>query len=188
MSLSITDLKKGTIFQLNDTPYKVIEYSQKVLGRGGSIVNVKIKSLFDGKVLEKTFKGNDSIKSADIQNAPAQFLYADDKNLFFMNSESYETFEVPKHLLGEQEKYLKESQQVTAQYFNGNVINVELPKNVFLQVEYAEEAVRGDTSSAVTKDARLETGVSVRVPAFIKTGDIISVDTTTGNYRERKKA
>lgn len=187
MSLSITELKKGTIFQLEGVPYRVVEYSQKVMGRGGSIVNVKIKSLLDGKVLDKTFKGNDSVDSAEIQNANAQFLYSNDKSLFFMDADTYETFEVQAEVVGDQSQYLKEGQEVVAQSFNGNVINVELPKNVYLKVEYAEDAVKGDTSSAVTKDARLETGALAKVPAFIKTGDIISVDTTTGNYRERKK-
>lgn len=188
MALSITDLKKGTIFQLDGVPYKVVEYSQKVMGRGGSIVNVKIKSLVDGKVLAKTFKGNDSLTEASIDNTSAQFLYADDKNLYFMDTGSYETFEVLKTVVGEQGQYLKEGQEVTAQSFNGHVINVELPKNVYLSIEYAEDAVKGDTSSALTKDAKLETGATIKVPAFIKTGDIVSVDTTTGNYRDRKKA
>jgi elongation factor P len=188
MSLSITDLKKGTIFQLENVPYKVVEYKQKVLGRGGSIVNVKIKSLLDGKVLEKTFKGSDSLDSADIQNSNIQFLYADEKNLYFMDSETYETYEVSTAVVGDQAKFLTEGMEAVAQSFNGKVINIEMPKNVYLKVDYAEDAVRGDTSSALTKEARLETGVSIKVPAFIKAGDIISVDTTTGNYRERKKA
>ena len=187
MALSITELKKGTIFQFNREPYKVIEYGQKVMGRGGSIVNVKIKSLIDGKVLDKTFKGNDSVESADIQNSNAQFLYADDKNLHFMNNATYETFQVSKAILGEQAQYLTEGLEVVSQSFNGNVINIELPKNVFLKVDYTESAVKGDTSSAITKDATLETAAVIKVPAFIKTGDIISVDTTTGNYRERKR-
>lgn len=187
MALSITDLKKGTIFQFQDAPYKVLEYGQKVMGRGGSIVNVKIKSLIDGKVLDKTFKGNDTVESADITNSNAQFLYSDDTSYFFMDQESYETFAVPTSILGDQGQYLKEGQEVIAQSFNGNVINIELPKNVYLAIEYAEDAVKGDTSSAITKEATLETGAKIKVPAFIKTGDIISVDTTTGNYRERKK-
>ncbi len=157
------------------------------MGRGGSIVNVKIKSLLDGKVLAKTFKGNDSVDSAEIQNSNAQFLYSDDKSLFFMDGSTYETFDVARSIVGDQSQYLKEGQDVVTQTFNGNVINIELPKNVYLKVEYAEDAVKGDTSSALTKDAKLETGTTIKVPAFIKTGDIISVDTTTGNYRERKK-
>lgn len=187
MALGVTDLKKGTIFQMEGTPYKVIEYGQKVMGRGGSIVNVKIKSLVDGKILSKTFKGNDSIQSADVTNKNAQYLYADDKTLFFMDTVSYETLEVPIDVAGDQASYLLEGQEVVAQSFNDQVIALDMPKNVYLKVVQTENAVKGDTSSAITKEAELETGAMVRVPAFIKTGDIISVDTTTGNYRERKK-
>src|SRR5438045_7706642 len=95
MALSITDLKKGTLFQWEGEPYRVVEYSQKVMGRGGSIVNVRIKSLLDGKVLEKTFKGNEQLDSADVTNQTVQYLYSDDKALHFMNNVSFEQFEVP---------------------------------------------------------------------------------------------
>lgn len=187
MALSITDLKKGTIFQLDGTPYRVVEYSQKVMGRGGSTVNVKIKSLIDGKVLAKTFHGNDQVDSADVTNRNAQYLYADDNNLYFMDTESYEQFELPVNVMEDKKGYLKEGDNATAQLFEGRVINIELPKNVPLAVTYTENAVKGDTNSAITKDATLETGITVKVPAFIKQGDIISVDTSTGAYRERIK-
>jgi elongation factor P len=187
MALGVTDLKKGVIFQLDGIPYRVVEYGQKVMGRGGSIVNVKIKSLLDGKVLDKTFKGNESIEAADVSNGNAQYLYEGDKTFYFMDEDTYEQHEVPADILGEQSVYLKEGDRVQTQSFNGRVINVVLPKNVYLKVTYAEDAVKGDTSSAITKDATLETGARVKVPAFIKTGDVISVDTTTGAYRERKK-
>jgi elongation factor P len=187
MALGVTDLKKGTLFVWEGTPYRVVEYSQKVMGRGGSIVNVKIKSLVDGKVLAKTFKGNESFESADVANQTVQYLYADGTNFFFMEPDTYAQFEIPADLIGEQAGYLKEGDNVTIQMFNDNPINVELPKNVYLKVTYAEDVVKGDTTSSVTKDAELETGIKVRVPAFIKTGDVISVDTETGAYRERKK-
>ena len=187
MALGVTDLKKGTIFEWEGTPYRVLEYSQKVMGRGGSIVNVKIKSLTDGKVLEKTFKGNDSIKEADVSNGNAQYLYNDGPTYYFMDEVSFDQHEVPADIVGTQAKFLKEGDRVQTQAFNGQIISVDLPKNVYLKVNYAEDAVKGDTSSAITKDAQLETGVTVKVPAFIKTGDVISVDTTTGAYRERKK-
>lgn len=187
MALGVTDLKKGVIFQLDDVPYRVVEYGQKVMGRGGSIVNVKIKSLLDGRVLDKTFKGNESIEPADVNNGNAQYLYHDDKTFYFMDDETFETHEVAADIIGEQKGYLKEGDQVQTQSFNGQVISVTLPKNVYLKVTYSEEAVKGDTSSAITKNATLETGVNARVPAFIKTGDIISIDTVTGAYRERKK-
>jgi elongation factor P len=187
MALSITNLKKGVVFQWEGEPFRVVEYSQKVMGRGGSIVNVRIKSLIDGKVLEKTFKGNEQLDSADVTNQTVQYLYNDSTTFYFMNEESYEQFEVPADILGDGSSYIKEGDKVQLQFFDGRPISVELPKNVPLQVTYTEDAVKGDTSSSITKEATLETGIVIKVPAFIKQGDLISVDTTTGAYRERVK-
>lgn len=187
MALGVTDLKKGQVFQIEGTPYRVVEYAQKVMGRGGSIVNVKIKSLIDGKVLDKTFKGNESIESADISMKNVQYLYNDGAQFFFMDEATYEQFELPAEDVSEQAGYMKEGDTVQAQLFNGRVISIDLPKNVPLKVTYAEDVVRGDTTSSVMKDATVETGITIKVPAFVKTGDVISVDTATGAYRERVK-
>jgi elongation factor P len=187
MALSITDLKKGTVFQLDGIPYRVVEYGQKVMGRGGSIVNVRIKSLIDGKVLEKTFKGNEQIDSADVSTQSVQYLYNDGTMFHFMNEESFAQFEVPADLVGDNVGYMKEGDRIQLQFFDDRPINVELPKNVPLKVTYTEDVVKGDTTSSVMKEAELETGIKVRVPAFIKQGDLISVDTNTGAYRERVK-
>lgn len=185
MALSITNLRKGTIFQLDGVPYRVVEYGQKVMGRGGSIVNVKIKSLVDGRVLDKTFKGSDSVDSAEVENRSVQYLYSNAGNFYFMDNNNYEQFELGAENMDDKANYLREGDTVTAQLFEGRVINVELPKNLPLKVTYTENAVKGDTSSAITKDATLETGLVIKVPAFIKTGDTVSVDTSTGAYRER---
>ena len=187
MALSITNLRKGTIFQLDGVPYRVIEYSQKVMGRGGSTVNVKIKSLVDGKVLAKTFHGSDTVESADVSNRTMQYLYNDGAKFYFMDPDTYEQFELAADAMEDKAGFIKEGDSLSAQFFGGRVINVELAKNVPLKVTYTENAVRGDTSTAITKDAQLETGITIKVPAFIKTGDVISVDTTTGAYRERVK-
>lgn len=187
MALSITDLKKGTLFQWEGEPYRVVDYSQKVMGRGGSIVNVRIKSLIDGKVLEKTFKGNEQLDRADVTNQNVQYLYNDGSVFYFMNQETFEQFEVPADLVGEGSNYVKEGDVVQLQFFDDRPINVELPKNVPLKVTYTEDVVKGDTTSSVQKNAELETGITIKVPAFIKTGDLISVDTATGAYRERVK-
>lgn len=187
MALSITDLKKGTLFQWEGEPFRVVDYSQKVMGRGGSIVNVRIKSLIDGKVLEKTFKGNEQLESADVTNQTVQYLYSDGSTFYFMNEESFEQFEIPADLIGDGAGFVKEGDRVQLQFFDGRPINVELPKNVPLKVTYTENAVKGDTSSSITKDATLETGITIKVPAFIKQGDLISVDTSSGAYRERVK-
>lgn len=187
MALNITDLKKGTIFQWEGEPFRVVDYKQKVMGRGGSIVNVRIKSLLDGKVLDKTFKGNEQLDTADVTGQAAQYLYSDGGVFYFMNEETFHQFEVPADMVGDGAGFLKEGDRVQLQFWGDRPIAIELPKNVPLKVTYTEDAVKGDTSSAITKDATLETGITIKVPAFIKQGDIISVDTTTGVYRERVK-
>lgn len=181
-----TDLKKGTVIQLDSKPYRVTDYSQKVMGRGGSIVNVRLKNLIDGSVLAKTFKGADKIEPAAVNTKTVQFLYADSQ-LYFMDPESFEQFSVPAEIADSATNYLKEGDSIGLQFFDGQVINLELPKNIYLTVTYTEEVVKGDTANAITKDATLETGLTLKVPAFIKVGDVVSVDTETGAYRERKK-
>src|SRR5579864_5745638 len=128
MALSITDLKKGTIFRFEGVPYRVVEYSQKVMGRGGSIVNVRIKSLLDGRVLEKTFKGNEQLDSADVTNKTAQYLYSDGGKFYFMDQASYEQFELSADSAGDVGGYIKEGDNVQVQMFNGQPTGVELPK------------------------------------------------------------
>lgn len=187
MALSITNLKKGVLFQIDGVPYRVVDYNQKVMGRGGSIVNVRIKSVLDGKVLDKTFKGNDTVDSATVTNQAVQYLYSDGSTFHFMNQETFEQFEISADLVGDGAGYMKEGDDIQLQFFEGRAINVELPKNVPLLVTYAEDVVKGDTTSSVQKDATLETGITIKVPAFIKQGDVISVDTATGAYRERVK-
>ncbi len=187
MPLSITDLKKGVVFEFEGEPYRVVEYNQKVMGRGGSIVNVKIKSLIDGKLLAKTLKGNETVNDADVTLQSVQYLYNDTANYYFMNEETFEQFEITEENVADNKYYLKEGDKVTLQLFDGKPINIVMPKNVPLEVIYTEDVVKGDTSSSITKDANTETGLIVKVPAFIKSGDIISVDTATGAYRERIK-
>lgn len=182
-----TDLKKGVVCQIDGKPFRVTEYSQKVMGRGGSIVNVKLKNLIDGSVIPKTFKGQEKIESAEVNNKNVQFLYSDSSDFYFMDPENFEQFQLPLSVVDSAASYLKEGDSLNLQFFGDVVINVELPKNLYLEVTYTEDVVKGDTTSNVLKDATVETGLTVKVPSFIKTGDIISVDTTTGEYRERKK-
>jgi elongation factor P len=181
-----TDLKKGTVISIDGKPFKVIDYSQKVMGRGGSIVNVRLKNVIDGSVIPKTYKGADKIEPASVSTKTVQYLYADTE-LHFMDPESFDQFSVTKETGGDALSYLKEGDTVGLQMFNEQIFNIELPKNLHLLVTEAEDVVRGDTANAITKEAVVETGLTVKVPAFIKVGDVISIDTETGAYRERKK-
>lgn len=182
-----TDLKKGVVCQIDGKPYRVTDYNQKVMGRGGSIVNVKLKNLIDGSVIPKTFKGQDKIERAEVTNKTVQYLYSDGTDFHFMDPQSFEQFQLGAEIVDSAASYLKEGDELSLQFFGDKVINVELPKNLFLEVTYTEDVVKGDTTSSVLKDATVETGLVVKVPAFIKVGDVISIDTQTGEYRERKK-
>ena len=182
-----TDLKKNTLITLDGQPYKVVEYSQKVMGRGGSIFNVKVNNLITSALLPKTFKGQEKIEPAEVTTRKAQYLYKDEEKFYFMDPESFEQYELNKDLVGEADDFLREGDEVEIQFYNGTPINLQLPKNLWLKVTYTESVVKGDTTSSVMKDATLETGLIIKVPAFIKEGDIVSVDTETYAYRERKK-
>jgi elongation factor P len=184
---SITELKKGTLIQLDGKPYRVIEYSQKVMGRGGSIVNVRLKGLMDGAVIPKTFKGSEKVEPADVQNRTVQYLYNDGSTFYFMDNNTFEQFELSVEDVAENADFMKDGMDVTLQFFDGRVINVELPNTMYLAVTYTENVVKGDTTSSVLKDATLETGKAIKVPSFIKEGDVLKVDTRSGEYLERKK-
>lgn len=184
---SPTDLKKGAIIQIDGQPYRVIEYGQKVMGRGGSIVNVRIKNLVTGAVLPKTYKGQDKIEPADVTTRKAHYLYTDGVDFHLMDPTTFEQFQIDGETMAEASNYLHEGDEVSLQFFDGRVINVELSTAVVLEVTYAEDVVKGDTTSSVLKDATTDTGLVVKVPAFIKTGDRIKVDTRDGSYIERQK-
>lgn len=182
-----TDLKKGTIIQLDGQPFRVTEYAQKVMGRGGSIVNVKLKNLMTGAVIPKTFKGADKIEPAEVNGRTVQYLYSDGTDYHFMDPSSFEQFQLSNEDMANAGDFLKEGDEVQLQFFGEKVINVELPTSVSLGVTYTETVVKGDTTSSVLKDATLETGKTIKVPAFIKVGDILKIDTRDGSYIERQK-
>ena len=182
-----TDLKKNVLITLDGQPYKVVEYSQKVMGRGGSIVNVKVKNLITGALLPKTFKGQEKIEPAEVTTKKVQYLYRDDEKFYFMDPISFEQYELLADLVGDMKDFMKDGDEMEIQFYNGSPISLVIPKNLWLEVTYTETAMKGDTSTSVMKDATLETGVVVKVPAFIKVGDIVSIDTETYAYRERKK-
>lgn len=182
-----TDLKKNVLITLDGQPYKVVEYSQKVMGRGGSIVNVKVKNLITRALLPKTFKGQEKIEPAEVTTKKVQYLYRDDEKFYFMDPETFEQYELAAEMVGDSKDFMRDGDEMDIQFYNGTAINLTLPKNIWLEVTYTETAVKGDTSTSVMKDATLETGVVVKVPAFIKTGDVVSIDTETYAYRERRK-
>ena len=185
--LSITELKKGTLIQLDKQPYRVVEYSQKVMGRGGSIVNTRLKNLVDGSVVERTFKGNERVEPADVNTSQAQYLYHDDNHYYFMDEHTYEQFSLSNEVVGDAGRFLREGLSVQAQHFGGQIIAIELPVKVTLTVVDADPGIKGDTVSNVMKNATLETSSTIQVPLFVEPGEKIVVDTRDGSYVERAK-
>lgn len=182
---SITELRKDTLIELESIPYRVIEYSHTKMGRGGATVRIKIKSLIDGSVLEKAFKNDEKIAPADVNRQSMQYLYHDLTMTYFMSLETYANYQANIAISGEVIDFIPEGEMVDVILFNDQIIGFELPKNVNLVVEYAENAVKGDTSSNALKTVKVQTGIEVRVPLFIKQGDTIKVDTRDYKYIER---
>jgi len=185
--LSINDLKVGTIFKYEDAPYQVLKASHLKMGRGSAVLQTKIKNLKTGNNLEKNFKSSEKFESADIEKKKADYLYRDGDKCYFMDEE-YEQFFLSAELIQDELEFIKESSAVDIIYFSGSPIGVELPPKVELKVVEAPPAVRGDTAQgSVTKLIKLETGAEVQAPIFIKDGDIVKINTETGEYVERVK-
>jgi len=185
--LSLTDLKTGTNIELRGEPYVVIAYEHGKLGRGGAFMRTKLRSLLTGNVIEETFKGNVAVAEADIEKKHSNFLYAQNDKLFFMDSVTFEQYELPKSALGERGKFLKEGLEVAVMLWQGRAINIEMPIKVEFKIVSTPPGIRGDTVSGGTKPATLDSGATINVPLFINEGEIIRVNTEEGNYVERVK-
>lgn len=183
----VTDLRKDTLIDLDGVPYKVLEYAQKQMGRGGSIVNTKLKNVITGQVIDKTFKNVEKVKPADIGRQTVQYLYSGGGKMSIMDQESYETIELDLDLDPNVPKYILEGGTIDAQTFDGNIIGFDWPKKVTLKVVSAPGGDKGNSASATTKEVELETGIKIQAPQFIKEGDNIVVDTRDGSYVERAK-
>lgn len=187
MVLGHTDLKVGTLLELDGVPFRVTDYTHKAMGRGGAVVQVKIKNLLTGNILEKSFRSADKINSAEVMRANVQLLYREGDNMVFMDNDTYDQDSVPTDLLGDQSKYVAEGSTIILLRFNDKVIGMEMPNAVYLSVAETEPGAKGDTATTALKPAVLETGVGVMVPLFINEGDRIKVNTLSGDYLERAK-
>jgi elongation factor P len=185
--LSPTDLRKDTLIDFEGAPYKVLEYAQKQMGRGGSIVNTKIKNMITGQVIDKTFRNDEKVAPAEIDRKTMQYLYSAGDRYSVMDQDSYETIEVDTGIDDNVPKYIVEGGTIDALVYDGKIIGFEWPKNVTLKVTSAPGADKGNSASATTKEVEVETGIKVQAPQFIKEGDVIKVDTRSGDYLERAK-
>jgi elongation factor P len=185
--LSLSKIKTGKTISLSGEPFLVMFHQHSKTGRAGAVLRTKLKNLQTGTILEKNFQGSDKVEEAEISKSKAQFLYREKDNYFFMASASYEQFSLPKSVLGNLTNYLIEGTEITILNFNDQPINIELPIKMEFRVVEAPPAIRGNTADGGTKQVTLETGIKVSTPLFIKGGDVIRVNTETGEYVERVK-
>ncbi len=181
-------VKKRTLFEHDNTPFVCLEAEVNTpTARGGqTLVRLKVRNLLTNAVFEKTFKANDKFKEPDLVMVPASFLYSDSEGSHFLDQDSFETLTLAGETIGNALDYLISGTIVEVQKFNGNPINLELPMFVELDVAFTEPGVKGDSSSGtVTKPARLETGLEIRVPLFIKEGEKVKVSTEKGEFAGR---
>ena len=179
------DLRNGTTFEMDNSVYRVVEFQHVKPGKGAAFVRTKIKNVITGAVLEKTFNPSEKLQGAEIEKREMQYLYNDSGLYYFMDNETYEQIPLNAEQLGDSLKYIKENMNVKILSFKGNVFAVEPPMFVELEVTYTEPGFAGNTTTTSGKPAKLENGLEISVPMFINIGDIIKIDTRTGEYMER---
>ncbi|TVP99189.1 MAG: elongation factor P [Planctomycetaceae bacterium] len=180
-----SDFRKGLKIQIDGEPYLMVEMNFVKPGKGNALYKCKMRNLIRGTMLDRTYKGGDSLESADVEQTDVQFLYRQGEDYVFMDSTTFEQYEVKTEVAGDAWKYLKDGMTCSVTLFNGLPIILEPPTHVELEVTDCQPGAKGDTATNVTKPAKVETGAEFSVPGFIKIGNVIKVDTRVGEYVER---
>ncbi len=180
------DFRNGLTFDDEGNVFQIIEFQHVKPGKGAAFVRTKIRNVITGAVTERTFNPSDKFPTAFIERKDMQYLYNDGDLYYFMDNESYEQIAINKDKLSDSFRFVKENMDVKILSYKGNVFGMEPPNFVKLEVTATEPGVRGDTATNVTKPATLETGAEIKVPLFVNEGDIIQIDTRTGEYMGRE--
>ena len=186
MPIPLGKIRPGQILDFKEEPWKVVDSTHHIRGRASAVLRVQLKNLLTGAQLAHTFQSGDKPELADVSRSRAQLLFSDATSFHFLDQNSFEQFELSKESLELEAPFLCEGQEVDIQLFKNQPISVELPANLSLKVVEAPDATKGDTANSPTKAAKLETGLEIQVPLFVKTGDRVKVDTRTGEYLSRE--
>jgi elongation factor P len=184
MVVSTAEFKKGLRIMFDGQPYAIVDFQHVKPGKGGAFVRTKLKHMRLGKVIDNTFRSGEKVDLVDFDDKTMQFLYKDDR-YNFMDTESYEQVSLSADEVGDARAYLKENIEVQVLYIDGSPVTVELPNFVEIAIARTDPGVRGDTAQGGTKPATLETGAVINVPLFLNEGDVVKVDTRTGDYLGR---
>jgi elongation factor P len=183
--LSISEIKPGRVIKINSQPYVVTKTDHHKMGRGGAVLKTKLRNLIDGRVLDQTFQGVQQAEEAETETKKANYLYKDAEQAFFMDNESFEQFSLDLDVLESQAKFLKDGTDVSVLYFEGKPVTIDLPIKMDFRVVSAPPGVKGNSAGNVKKQVEIETGATVSVPMFINEGDVIRINTESGDYVER---
>ncbi|MGB0679465.1 MAG: elongation factor P [Polyangiales bacterium] len=182
-----SDIRKGLKINIDGQPFAVVEFQFVKPGKGQAFTRTRLKNMITGAVIDRTYKSGEKLDKADMEERQMQYLYADGDSRVFMDTESYEQLSLSDEQLGDTCQYLLDGSMVDVLLFEGKPIGVTPPTFVELEVVETEPGFKGDTSSNTTKPATLQTGLTVNVPLFVNQGDVLKIDTRTGQYSERVK-
>jgi len=180
-----SDFRKGLKVQIDGDPYQMIECNFVKPGKGNAFYKCKLRNLVRNSTLDRTYKGGESLESADVEEIDTQYLYRQGDTFVFMDNKTYEQYELSKEQVDDNWKYITENMDCHMMLFDGNPITMTPPNHVELKVEYCEPGAKGNTATNVTKPVKVETGAEFQAPAFIEIGNVIRIDTRTGHYVER---
>ncbi|RMH54045.1 MAG: elongation factor P [Candidatus Hydrogenedentota bacterium] len=183
--ITMNEIKKGLCLRVDGRLVRVVDFQHVKPGKGAAFVRTKIKEIESGRVLEKTFRDSDRIEEIQLEGRQMQLLYSDDAGYHFMDESTYEQITLSADDLGDAVSYLKENDVIRVDFYENRAVGIDLPAAVELTVSKTEPAVRGNTATAATKPATLETGLTVQVPLFIAEGEKVKVDTRTGEFLGR---
>mgnify|MGYP001026993465 CR=1 FL=1 len=183
--IDVTNLRKGVAFELEDNIYQVLDYQHIKVARGGATIRVKVRDLRGGVTLEKTFNSGDRVEDIRLEKREVQYLYSDGDLYHFMDTETYEQPALPAELLGDSINYVADGTTLLLLTYEGEIIDIELPVTVELEVVDAEPGYAGDTAQGATKEVIVSTGLKLQTPLFVEVGDTIRIDTRDGSYITR---
>jgi elongation factor P len=185
VALNINQIKNGLTILLDKEVYQVIEYQHVKPGKGAAFVRTKLRNLASDTVIEKTFKGDEKLQEAFVEERRLQYLYRRGDTYFFLDQDNFEEISIGEEKLNQREQFLKDNLQITAHSYKGDILSIGLPNFVNYRIIHTEPGIKGDTAKGASKPARLETGLNIQVPLFIEIGDLVKVDTRSGQYVER---
>jgi elongation factor P len=185
VALSINDVRSGLTILVDTDVYMIIEFQHVKPGKGAAFVRVKLRNLRTNNVLEKTFRGDEKIEEAYIEERKLQYLYKSGTAYHFMAQDNYEEITIQEESLGDKVKFLQDNIEVTSYSYKNEILNVNLPNFIIVSITHTEPGIKGDTAKSGTKPAEIETGAIIQVPLFVDADDKIKVDTRTGTYVER---